>query len=108
MSLDNHEGWGEYTKLVVQELERLNDTQKELLTRIERINEKISDLQRMEHNVSDVKSWQQRVNDVWSPTQMKESKDEIYAQKNRWTATIAIITFVQVLIGILLAAKGKI
>lgn len=31
---------------------------------------------------------------------MKEAKDEIYKQKSRWVAAIAIISFVQILVGI--------
>jgi hypothetical protein len=27
-----------------------------------------------------------KVSDVWSPSQMKEAKDEIYKQKSRWVA----------------------
>jgi len=44
---------------------------------------------------------------VWSPTQMKEAKDEIYRQKGLVTAAIAIISFVQVAIGIAIAVWGK-
>ena len=39
---------------------------------------------------------------------MKEAKDEIYKQKTRWAAAIAIITFVQIAIGIAIAVWGKI
>jgi hypothetical protein len=38
---------------------------------------------------------------------MKEAKDELYHQKNRWAAAIAIITFVQITIGIVVAVWVK-
>jgi hypothetical protein len=52
--------------------------------------------------------WIHKVNDVWSPLQMKEAKDEIYKQKNRWVAAIAIISFIQVIMGVILSLWGKI
>jgi y4mF family transcriptional regulator len=48
-----------------------------------------------------------KVNDVWSPNQMKEAKDEIYKQKSRWVAAIAIITFVQIIIGLIISVWSK-
>jgi hypothetical protein len=38
---------------------------------------------------------------------MKEAKDELYRQKNRWAAAIAIITFVQISVGIAVAIWVK-
>jgi hypothetical protein len=57
--------------------------------------------------VIDQKNWIERVNDVWSPAQMKEAKDEIYAQKNKWVATIAIMTFIQIALGLIIAFWDK-
>jgi hypothetical protein len=39
---------------------------------------------------------------------MKEAKDEIYQQKNRWVAAIAIITFVQVAVGVAIAVWNNV
>jgi hypothetical protein len=36
---------------------------------------------------------------------MKEAKDEVYKQKNRWTATIAILLFIQIIVGIIVSLK---
>jgi hypothetical protein len=47
-----------------------------------------------------------KVSDVWSPSQ-KEAKDEIYKQKSRWVAAIAIITFVQIIVGLIITIWGK-
>ena len=39
---------------------------------------------------------------------MKEAKDELYSQKNKWVATVAIITFIQIAISIfVLFMKGN-
>lgn len=105
MSTEN-ETWGDYSKLVLKELERLNDNyermREDIDSRFKEMNTVLSDFKNTEKIVLDQKAWIEKVNDVWSPVQMKEAKDELYRQKNKWTATVAIITFVQIIIGILL------
>jgi uncharacterized ion transporter superfamily protein YfcC len=38
---------------------------------------------------------------------MKEAKDEIYKQKNKWIAMIAILTFIQIIFGIIFTMWDK-
>jgi hypothetical protein len=101
--------WAEYSKLVLKELDRMNNNYESLRDNIEEkfkdINTKLSDVKNTEKNVNDIKIWQEKINEIWSPSQMKEAKDEIYKQKNRWTATIAILLFIQILIGIIISLK---
>lgn len=100
---EERETWADYSKLVLKELERLNENQEkmrgDLETKFSEINQKISEAKNVEKTVSDQKIWMDKVTDVWSPTQMKEAKDEIYKQKSRWVAAITIIIFLQILIG---------
>jgi hypothetical protein len=102
--------WAEYSKLVLKELDRMNNNYESLRDNIEEkfkdINSKLSDVKNTEKNVNDIKIWQERVNEIWSTSQMKEAKDEIYRQKNRWTATIAILLFIQIIIGIIVSIKS--
>ena len=110
MSTQN-ETWDDYSKLVLKELERLGDNfekmREDIDSRFKEMSMVLSDLKNTEKTVADQKAWIEKVNDVWSPAQMKEAKDEIYRQKNKWAATIAIITFIQILIGIILALWDK-
>ena len=103
--------WGDYSKLVLKELERLNDNydkmRSDMDTRFSELNQKLTEFKNTEGKVGSHSAWIEKVNDVWSPSQMKEAKDEIYKQKNRWAAAIAIITFVQIAIGIAVAVWGK-
>jgi hypothetical protein len=105
MSTEN-ETWGDYSKLVLKELERLNDNyermREDIDSRFKEMNNVLSDFKNTEKIVLDQKTWIEKVNDVWSPVQMKEAKDELYRQKNKWTATVAIITFIQIIVGILI------
>jgi hypothetical protein len=108
---EEHGTWADYSKLVLKELERLNDNydrmRSDMDSRFSQLNGKITQIGSIENNVNSTNKWVERVNDVWSPVQMKEAKDEIYRQKNRWAAAIAIITFVQISIGIVLAVWSK-
>jgi hypothetical protein len=105
------EDWAGYSKLVLKELERLADNyesmRKDIDTRFQEMSNVLSEFKNTVKTVDDQKLWIEKVNDVWSPAQMKEAKDEIYRQKNKWVATVAIITFLQVLIGIGIAVWGK-
>lgn len=110
MSNEN-ETWGDYSKLVLKELERLNDNyermREDIDIRFKEMNNSLSDFKNTEKIVLDHKAWIEKVNDIWSPVQMKEAKDELYKQKNKWVATIAIITFMQFLLGIAIALYVK-
>ncbi len=108
---DSKDTWGDYSKLVLKELERLAETQEKMRTDIDnKLNEmnlKLNDVKNIERNVDTNTAWISKVNDIWSPSQMKEAKDELYRQKNRWVAAIAIMTFIQVMVGIAISIWGK-
>ena len=108
---EEKDSWGDYSKLVLKELERLNDNHEKMRSdfesKLNEMNLKLNDVKGVEKTVTVNSAWIDKVNDVWSPTQMKEAKDEIYKQKSRWVAAIAIVTFVQILVGIVLSLWGK-
>ena len=105
------ETWNDYSKLVLKELERLNENydrmRTDMDTRFGELNQKLTEVKNIEKTVSLNSAWIEKVGEIWSPSQMKEAKDEIYKQKNRWVAAIAIISFVQVAVGIAIAIWGK-
>jgi hypothetical protein len=108
---DEKDTWAEYSILVLKELERLNENHERMRsdidTRFSQLTQKLSDLKNIESKVDEHVKWVEKVNDVWSPSQMKSAKDEIYAQKNKWVAAIAILAFIQTMMGIFIAVWGK-
>jgi chromosome segregation ATPase len=104
-------GWSEYGRLVLKELERLNEGQEKLRTDFERqfkeLNEKMTEFKGTEQEVKELKDWREKVTEVWSPTQMKQSKDEVYEQKNKWSRVVGIIIALQVLFTLFVVFKDK-
>jgi len=109
---ENKDTWADYSKLVLKELERLNENHEKMREdfdkRLNEMNLKLNEVKNIEKNLNTNIEWIQKVNDIWSPSQMKEAKDEIYKQKNRWVAVIAIVSFIQVVMGVILSLWGKI
>ena len=105
-------GWSEYGRLVLNELERLNDGQEKLKEEIDKkfkeLNDKITGFNTLEKDVDDLKEWKDRVVEVWSSTQMNQVKDEVYKQKNQWAKVTGIIIILQILMGIILSFKDEI
>lgn len=101
---EDKETWGDYGKLVLKEIERLSEGQEKMRidmdAKFNELNQKINEFKSIEKSVINQSSWIDKVNDVWSPTQMKEAKDEIYKQKGRWIAAIAVVSVVQMIVGI--------
>jgi hypothetical protein len=108
---ENKDSWADYSKLVLKELERLNENHEKMRSdfdlRLNEMNLKLNDVKGIEKSVNQNSDWIQKVNDVWSPVQMKEAKDELYKQKNRWVAAIAVMSFIQIIIGIAISIWGK-
>lgn len=108
---EEKETWGDYSKLVLKELERLNENSDKMRTdmdnRFSELNRKIGVVKNIENNVDSHKAWIEKVSEIWSPTQMKEAKDELYEQKNRWVGAIAIISFVQIALTIAISIWAK-
>lgn len=108
---ENKDTWADYSKLVLKELERLNENHEKMRSdfdsRLNEMNLKLNDVKGIEKSVNQNSEWIQRVTDIWSPTQMKEAKDELYRQKNRWVAAIAIMSFIQIIVGIVISIWGK-
>ena len=105
-------GWSEYGRLVLAELQRLNqgqdDMKKDLDSKFLELNDRISAFNTLEKDIDELNSWKKDVVEVWSASQMKQSKDEIYKQKGYYQRVIGIIIALQVVFTLLMAFKDKI
>lgn len=86
-------------------LNNVNEKFDKIDNKLDGFNKDFNELKSFASDVSDVKSWKSRIDEVVSPTQLKELKDEVYKQKNRWTAVTAILAFIQISIAIYFSAS---
>ena len=91
-------GWNEYSKLVLKELERLNDSYETLSDEIKKINLDITKI-----DTDTLKKWKASVDEVFSATQMKELQTDVDSLKSFKTTAITIFFVIQFLMGIALA-----
>jgi len=96
-------GWNEYSKLVINELERLNDGITNLNQEIQSLKKEIVQLKGKEETVQELKVWKQAIDEVASPTQLKELSDSISDLKTFKTQAVTIFLIVQGLVALSLA-----
>ena len=108
---EEKDSWYEYSKLVLKELERLNENsvnmRSDMDSRFNDLSTKLTEFKSTETKVNSQSTWIDKVNDVWSPSQMQQAKDEVYKQKGKWTAAIAIFTFIQIIMGVVFSLIVK-
>ena len=93
----NENGWGEYSRLVLKELETLASAISDLNSNIQDIQRQITELKVKEDRVLEIISWKERVDEVASPTQLKSALDDINDLKLFKTKAITVFAVVQFL-----------
>lgn len=96
-------GWNEYSRLVIAELERLNDGISKLNIDIQDLKREIIELKVKEDNVKEIKRWKDSIDDVTSPTQLKEFIKDVNELKTFKTQAITVWLVVQILFGMTIA-----
>ena len=95
MANGEQNGWNEYSKLVIAELERLNDGITNLNTEIQDLKQQILELKVKEDFAKELWKWKQAVDEVASPTQLKYTIKDVAALKTFKTQAITIWAVVQ-------------
>ena len=100
MGDSNQNGWNEYSRLVLKELETLSDGIDGLKTEIQNVKQEIAKMQVREDKVDELKVWKEKIDDVASPTQLKELVNEVESLKTFKTKAITMFAAVQVAMGL--------
>ena len=95
MANSEQNGWNEYSKLVIAELERLNDGITNLNTEIQDLKQQILELKVKEDFAKELWKWKQAVDEVASPTQLKYTIKDVAELKTFKTQAITIWAVVQ-------------
>jgi len=98
----NQNGWNEYSRLVLKELETLGDGIESLRGELQDVKQELTKMQVREDKVDEIRQWKERVDDVCSPTQLKDVVSEIENLKTFKTTAITIFTAIQFGMGFLI------
>ena len=101
---DKQNGWNEYSKLVINELERLNDSISNLNTEIQSLKKEITEMKVREDAVTDLKSWKNSIDEVASPSQLKDALKEVDRLKTFKTQAVTIFLIAQAIIALAFGA----
>ena len=88
-------GWNEYSKLVLKELETLADSIDSLRTEIQQVKQEIAKMQVREDKVNELKDWKSKMDEVASPSQLKETIKQVEDLKVFKTKAITVFAVVQ-------------
>ena len=102
MSSEN--GWAEYSRLVLKELETLAQGIKELNENLGDVKREIAEMRAKEDKVQELVKWKERIDEVASPTQIKELQTQVEDLKMFKTKAITIFAVVQFGMGAILFA----
>ena len=88
-------GWNEYSRLVLQELERLSDNIEGLKGELQEVKQELALARSKEDRIEEIRAWKEKIDDVCSPTQLKELTVEVENLKTFKTKAITMFAVVQ-------------
>jgi len=103
MAPSDNNGWNEYSRLVLEQLEVLSVGIDALREEMQTIRQELAIMKAKEDKVTELKAWKEKIDEVVSPTQLKTLVEEIQVLKEFKTKSITIFMVVQTLMGVALA-----
>ena len=104
MSEGSQNGWNEYSRLVLKELETLADGIDGLRTELVEVKQELAKMQVREDKVVELKVWKEKIDEVASPTQLENALKELEDLKQFKTKAITIFAVVQFAMGAIVFA----
>lgn len=95
----NQNGWNEYSKLVLKELESLGSSIEGLNEKIQDLKADITEIKAKEDRVTELRDWKAKVDEVASPTQLKELIEDVSDLKSFKIKAIGVFLAVQFIMG---------
>jgi len=106
MSADNQNGWNEYSRLVLKELETLAGGIDGLKTDIQELRSEVAIIHLKEDKVKELGLWKSKIDEIASPTHLQKMTTEIEDLKSFKTKAITIFAVVQFTMAAILFAKN--
>jgi len=99
----NQNGWNEYSKLVLKELESLASNIQALNVEIQDLKQEITQMRAREDRVEDLKTWKEKIDEVASPSQIKDLMLEVESLKQFKIKAITIFSVIQFIMALAVA-----
>ncbi len=99
MSDGKQNGWNEYSKLVLKELESLADGIDSLNSEIQTIKQDLVEIKTKESRIDEIRIWKEKVDEVASPTQLKELIQKVDDLNSFKIKAIGVFIAVQFMMG---------
>ena len=93
--MSDENGWSEYSRLVLKELETLAINIQALNTEIQELKQEIAQMRAREDRVDELKAWREKIDEIASPSQLKELVGEVQSLKSFKIKAITVFTVVQ-------------
>ena len=93
----NQNGWNEYSRLVLAEIETLNNKVDAIVKENNAIKQELSKLEQFKDEITSLKDWKGNVDEVSSPTQLKELQKEVSDLKTFKTMSTTVWVVVQII-----------
>ena len=103
--MSNENGWGEYSKLVLKELETLATGIESLRAELLDVKQELAAIRAKEDKVDELREWKSKIDDVTSPTQLKSLVNEVQDLKLFKTKAVTVFAVVQFLMAAAVAAS---
>jgi predicted nuclease with TOPRIM domain len=97
---EDKNGWNEYSRLVLKELESLSSSIELLRDELHNVKHELAKMREREDKVDQLRAWKARVDDVVSPSQLKEMVAQINDLKTFKVKAVTIFAVVQFAMGI--------
>jgi len=102
---NENNGWGEYSRLVLKELETLAQGIKDLNDSLNDMKREITEIRAREDKVQELVKWKERIDEVASPTQLEKLKEEVEDLKMFRTKAVTIFAVIQFLMAAVVFAQ---
>ncbi len=93
--MSGENGWGEYSRLVLKELETLATGIESLRGELQEVKQELAKMQVREDKVQELVKWKERVDEVASPSQLKDLQVQVEDLKLFKTKAVTIFAVVQ-------------
>ncbi len=97
-------GWSEYSRLVLKELESLATSIQSLNAEIQDLKQELARMREREDRVDELRVWKDKIDEVASPTQLQAVVKEVDELKVFKTKAVTIFAVVQFIMALAVAA----